>query len=69
MDEGYRVFDKKTSQLRPFKYSDAVIILDRSAYFDLYRKIFEYLGIPLTILKDDKLNAYFINLGIKVRLI
>lgn len=57
MDEGYRVFDKKTSQLRPFKYSDAVIILDRSAYFDLYRKIFEYLGIPLTILKDDKLNA------------
>lgn len=57
MDSHCQVFDKKTNKLRSFKYSDAVIILDRSFYFDTFKKIFEYLGIPLTILKDDKLNA------------
>lgn len=57
MESGCQVFDKKTGQLRSFRYSDAVIILDRSAYFDTFKSVFEYLGIPLTILKDDKLNA------------
>lgn len=57
MDDHYEVFDKKTGHLRPFRYSDAVIILDRSAHFDTFKNIFEYLGIPLTILKDDKLNV------------
>lgn len=52
-----KVFDKETGEMRDFRYSDAVIILDRSKYFDDFKKIFEYLEIPLTILKDDKLNA------------
>lgn len=52
-----QVFDKETGLMRDFRYSDAVIILDRSKYFDDFKKIFEYLGIPLTILKDDKLNS------------
>ncbi len=52
-----QVFDKKSGTLRPFKYSDAVIILDRSTFFDTYKKIFEYLGIPLTILRDEKLTT------------
>lgn len=51
------VFDKNTSTMRPFRYSDAVIILDRSKYFDDFKKIFEYMEIPLTVLKDDKLNS------------
>ena len=51
-----QVFDKETGKLRDIKYSDFVIILDRSNYFNDYKKVFEYLGIPLTILKDDKLN-------------
>lgn len=53
----FKVFDKKTSKLRLFTYSDAVIIIDRSKYFDDYKRIFEYLNIPLTIQKDGKLNA------------
>lgn len=53
----FKVFDKKTSKLRLFTYSDAVIIIDRSKYFDDYKRVFEYLNIPLTILKDGKLNA------------
>ncbi len=52
-----QVFDKDTSKLRPIKYSDFVIILDRSKYFDDYKRIFEYLDIPLAILKDGKLNS------------
>lgn len=52
-----KVFDKETSNLREATYNDFVIILDRSRYFDTYKKIFEYLDIPLTILKDGKLNA------------
>lgn len=51
-----KVFDKKTDKLRDVTYNDFVIILDRSRYFDDYKKIFEYLGIPLTILQDENLN-------------
>lgn len=54
---GFQVFDKNTNEMRPFNYSDAVIILDRSKYFDDFKRIFEYLGIPLAILKDDKLST------------
>ena len=50
-----KVFDKKTDKLRAVNYNDFVIILDRSKYFDDYKKIFEYLGIPLTILRDENL--------------
>lgn len=57
MNEHLKVFDKDTGELRPFRYSDAVIILDRSKYFDDFKKIFEYMKIPLTILRDDKLNS------------
>ena len=31
--------------------------MDRTSDFDLYKKIFEYMGIPLTLYKDDKLNT------------
>lgn len=54
---GFKVFDKDSGEMRTFRYSDAVIILDRSKYFDTFKKIFEYLSIPLTIQKKDKLNA------------
>ena len=57
MKNNLKVFDKETSKLRDATYNDFVIILDRSRYFDTFKKIFEYLDIPLTILKDGKLNA------------
>ena len=57
MNSNFMVFDKDTSKMRKATYNDFVIILDRSKYFDDYKKIFEYMGIPLTILKDDKLNV------------
>ncbi len=57
MSSDFMVFDKDTSKMRKATFNDFVIILDRSKYFDDYKKIFEYIGIPLTILKDDKLNV------------
>ena len=52
----YLVFDKDTSVIRPIEYKDFVILLDKSKNFDLYKKIFEYLGIPLSILKEESLS-------------
>lgn len=57
MKSNIKVFDKETNKLRDASYNDFVIILDRSKYFTDFKRIFEYLGIPLTILKDDKLNT------------
>ncbi len=54
--ENYQVFDKDTQTLRPISYADFAILLDRSKYFDIYKRIFEYLGIPLRILKDEKIT-------------
>ena len=51
----YQIFDKDTLILRNIKYSDFVILMDRSSKFTLYKKVFEYLKIPLTILKDENI--------------
>lgn len=39
--------------LREVTYSDFAILQDRKTSFDLYKKIFTYLGIPLTIHKEE----------------
>ena len=52
----FQVFDKEEKKLRDIEYRDFVILLDRSKDFDLYKKVFEYLHIPLTVLKDESLK-------------
>lgn len=55
----YKVFDKDKAIIRPIEYKDFVILLDRSKNFRLYKKIFEYIGIPLMIYQDESLkNSY-----------
>ena len=56
VESGYLVFDKDTLEFRKINYSDFVILINKSKSFDLYKKIFEYLNIPLTILKDENLK-------------
>ena len=46
----YEVFDK---QIRNCKYSDFCILLDRGSAFNTYKKVFDYLGIPLHIYQDE----------------
>ena len=56
IENKYQVFDKDTLILRPIEYKDFVILLDKSKNFELYKKIFEYLQIPLSILKEESLS-------------
>ncbi len=52
----YQIFDKDKKVLRDATYSDFVILLDKKKNFDLYKKIFEYLGVPLTVYREEKIN-------------
>ena len=76
VENKYLVVDKETSSLRECKYSDFAIIMDRGTSFDLYKKIFEYVGIPITQIKNEKLTIgddlivlkNLINLIVKINL-
>ncbi len=57
VENQFLIFDKDKHQPRPIRYSDIVILLDKSKYFDLYKKIFEYFQIPLSIYKDESLKS------------
>ena len=64
INSGYKVLDKDKG-LIPCTYSSFSIIIDRKEAFDTYKKIFEYMHIPLTIYQDRKLtnevNMFLIN--------
>ncbi len=53
LEENEMVFDKK-GFLRPMEYKDICILMDRKTNFDLYKKIFTYFQLPLTIHKDEE---------------
>ena len=56
VNNGYEMMDKETMQRRPVNYGDFVILMDRSSGFNLYKKIFEYLNIPITIYRDKTIS-------------
>ena len=56
VESKYQVFDKGKKILKDATYNDFVILMDRTTNFELYKKIFEYIGIPLTLYKDETLN-------------
>ena len=72
----YLVVDKETNTLRECMYSDFAIIMDRGTSFDLYKKIFEYVGVPILQIKNEKLTLgddltvlkNLINLIVKINL-
>ena len=53
---GYKIYDKEIDSMRECKYSDFSIILDTSTSFSTYKKIFEYLSVPLSILRDENIT-------------
>lgn len=57
MDQKELIFDKDAKILREVTYSDFVILMDRATNFDLYKKIFEYKGIPLALYKDETIHS------------
>ncbi len=56
IDNKYQIFDKDNKVLKDITYNDFVILIDRTSSFDLYKKIFEYKGIPLTLHKDETIS-------------
>ena len=56
VSNSYQVYDKELGKMRSVRYSDFSIILDRSAYFDDFKKVFEYESIPLTVLRDENIT-------------
>ena len=56
IESKYLIVDKKTGSLRPVIYGDFSIIMDRGTSFDLYKKIFEYLNIPLLQIQNESLT-------------
>ena len=65
IDNKYKIYDKDSKSLRDCTYSDFVILLDRAKDFDLYKKIFEYKNIPLSINKEEKVNDEIILMVLK----
>lgn len=53
----YKIYDKDNNILREAKYSDFCILIDRSTTFELYKKIFLYKHLPLSIYKDEYLDS------------
>lgn len=56
IESKYKVFDKDELIIKEASYNDFVILMDKSTNFSLYKKIFEYMGVPLTIYKDEKIT-------------
>ncbi len=56
IDNHYKIFDKDEKILKDISYNDFSILIDRSTNFELYKKIFLYFNIPLSIYKDDTLT-------------
>ncbi len=65
IENNYLVVDKKNNMLRPCTYGDFAIIMDRGSSFDLYKKIFEYVGVPITQIKNEKLTLGYDIIAIK----
>ena len=53
----YQIFDTKNKEagLRDAKYSDFCILMPTSTNFSIFRRVFEYFGIPLGVLKNESL--------------
>ena len=53
---GYEIMDKDTNLPRKASYGDFVILMDRATNFDLYKKIFEYYNVPISIYRDTTIS-------------
>lgn len=53
----YLVYDKDLDVLREIEYRDFVILLDRATDFTTYKRVFEYLGLPITLYEDEKTSG------------
>ena len=57
INKKFEIMDPETNEPRPVTYSDFVILIDRATAFETYKKVFEYLNIPLTIYRDKAITS------------
>lgn len=55
----YLIYDKELKDYRKCKYSDFCILIDRSTSFELGKKIFEYMKIPISIYFDESITKSY----------
>lgn len=55
IEEKYLVYDFDKECNRDVTYNDFCIILDRGSKMSLFKKVFEYLDIPMEVYKDNNL--------------
>ncbi|MBR3208990.1 MAG: UvrD-helicase domain-containing protein [Bacilli bacterium] len=56
IEKGYEIIDRDTWKARKIRYEDFAILIDRSSSFNKYKKIFEYLNIPLNLYKEQTIT-------------
>ena len=56
IENHFQIMDKETNKAKDLEYKDCAILIDRSSKFELYKKIFEYLNIPITIYRDKAIS-------------
>lgn len=54
VENKYQIFDVKSKTFHDASYKDFVILVDKKTKFDLFKKIFDYKGIPIIIHKDEE---------------
>ena len=50
--------EKYNNKLRDITYKDFCILMDRTSTFDTYKKVFDYLNIPLNVYKDNDITSF-----------
>jgi ATP-dependent helicase/nuclease subunit A len=56
MNSGLQVVDLESKTLRPIKFKDFAILIDRKTYFESYLEIFSQYGIPLEVFAERNLS-------------
>lgn len=53
---GFQVYDNNLKSLRNVSYNDFAILIDQSSSFELFKKIFSYKHLPLSINHDESIK-------------
>lgn len=55
----YPIFNMDEGTVRPCEYRDFTILLQTGSDYDLYKKIFLYLGIPIQVYQDETIKTSY----------
>ncbi len=50
----YQIFDVKSKTFHDASYKDFVILVDKKTKFELFKKIFDYKGVPIIVHKEEE---------------